>query len=134
MFRGGSMRIRTVIIWLGIMSVLLSGAVLEGGPFSLFLVKEVSVGDEWSWVEDYFVPFGRDMSVQCFPERTCEIATGIAHGDSNVGPNNRGPFSGNKEFVIGPIGAVYVRMADGKGEGKIRYYSGKIGTNTWPLP
>jgi hypothetical protein len=95
--------------------------------------KELNVDNNWTWIEDYFIPFGRDMSVQCEPNRACEIATGMAmFGD--VGQNNRGSFKGNKEFKIGPAGAVYARMADGNGPGRLRYYAGKIGTKTWDLP
>lgn len=71
--------------------------------------------------------------MQCEPGRQCEIATGMA-AFGGVGPNNRGAFTGNKEFGIGPAGAVYARMADGNGNGKVRYFAGKIGTNTWQLP
>ena len=101
------------------------------------LLKEVQVNDSWTYVEDYVIPFGRDMAVQCVPDRLCEIATGIAMG-GDVGRNNRGSFSGNKEFSIGGwligAGAVYARMADGRGPGKMLYYAGKIGTKTWALP
>ena len=98
------------------------------GPYHL--VQEVEAGDSWNHVEDYAIPFGRDMSMQCPPDRLCEIATGMAYG-GDVGRNNRGAFSGNKEFNIGPAGAIYARMADGKGTGKMRYFAGKIGTKTW---
>lgn len=95
-------------------------------------LKEVTVAEGWTWIEDYFIPLGRDMSVQAEPGRTCEIATGMAWF-GGIGANNRGPFTGNKEFGIGPVGAVYARAADGRGPAKIRYYAGKIGTHTWPL-
>lgn len=97
------------------------------------LVSSPQVGNNWAWIEDYFIPFGRDMAAQCEPGRTCEIATGVA-AFGNVGVNSRGVFSGNKEFSIGPAGAVFFRMADGKGAGTMHYFAGKIGTKTWDLP
>lgn len=105
---------------------------ISAADFPVF-IKEVEVGDGWAYVEDYFIPFGADMSMQCETGRSCEVATGVAaFGD--VGKNNRGPFTGNKEFSIGPAGAVYARMADGRGKGHLRYYRNKIGTKTWALP
>jgi len=83
-----------------------------------------NVGDTWTWLQDYIHLWGT-FTVNCEPGRRCRVGMGIFFAG-----NPRGQQidfeSYVKIFTIG-IGAVHVRVIDGKGPCTVQVDPGDVG-------
>lgn len=73
---------------------------------------EKTIGDDWRWFEDYALFYGTYVVV-CEPGRLCEVGMGIKTNGKPRGEKIR--FRGEKQIKVVGIGAIHIRVVDGKG-------------------
>ncbi len=88
------------------------------------LVREV--GDGWTWFEDYVFAWA-EWTVNCPPDRTCQVGMGVKApwGGGPLGEKIR--FSGAQTFTTVGLGAIHLRVVDGRGPCRVRLDRGNVG-------
>lgn len=87
-------------------------------------VAERVIDGKWSWLQDYVYAWA-DWTVNCPEGRTCQVGMGIKAFGEPRGEKLR--FSGYREFKTVGLGAIHVRVVDGKGPCRVRLDQGKVG-------
>ena len=87
-------------------------------------VATKNVGDDWTWFQDYGFAWAQ-WTVNCPAGRTCQVGMGVKVFGQPRGEKIR--FSPTKEFTTIGIGAIHVRVVDGRGPCKVRLDRGKVG-------
>lgn len=88
-----------------------------------------NVSDQWTWFSDYVAALGH-WTVNCPVDRQCEVGMGVmAFGEPR---GEKIPFQGGKQFTTLGVGAIHVRVRDGKGVCPVRLDEGSIGTINLP--
>ena len=88
-----------------------------------------NVGDDWTWFADYGGAVS-NWTVNCPASRNCEVGMGIMLFGKPRG--EKIPFQGVKEFSTIGIGAIHVRVLDGKGSCPVRLDEGSVGLINLP--
>lgn len=83
-----------------------------------------TVGSGWTWFSDY-VYLWADWTLNCPPDRTCQVGMGIRLFGEPLGEKLR--FSGNRKITTYGPGAVHVRVVDGRGPCPVRLDEGDVG-------
>ena len=83
------------------------------------------VGDGWTWLADYLFAKA-DWTLNCEPGRTCQVGMGIFFLGEPRGEKKR--FTGHTDIWTLGIGAIHVRVVDGRGPCSVRLDLGKFGT------
>lgn len=73
---------------------------------------EKTIGDDWQWFEDYALFYGT-YDVVCEPGRLCEVGMGVKANGKPRGEKIR--FRGEMQIKVVGIGAIHIRVVDGKG-------------------
>lgn len=92
------------------------GAIAQG--------TERVVGSDWLWMSDYAYLWAQ-WTVNCPPNRRCQVGMGIFSFGEPRGEKIR--FSGSLLITTIGLGAIHVRVDDGKGDCPIRLDPGDVG-------
>jgi len=87
-------------------------------------VAAKDVTNDWRWFEDYAFTWA-EWTVNCPSDRRCEVGMGLMAFGRPRGELRE--FSGYSEFATIGIGAIHVRVIDGKGPCLVRLDRGKVG-------
>jgi len=87
-------------------------------------VRTRDVSDQWTWFNDYLFVWA-NWTVNCPADRECQVGMGVFVDGEPRGEKLR--FQGSKEFLTIGVGAIHVKVVDGKGPCKVRLDSGKVG-------
>ena len=99
--------------------------VAEQGGAIVAKTETKNVTDQWTWFSDYVAGIG-SWTVNCPENRQCEVGMGVKLFGAPRG--ERIPFHGCKEFTTLGLGAIHVRVTDGRGVCPVRLDEGHIGT------
>jgi hypothetical protein len=91
--------------------------------------EQKNVTEQWTWFADYAGAIGQ-WTVNCPSNRDCEVGMGVKLFGKPQG--EKIPFQGTREFTTVGIGAIHVRVRDGKGVCPVRPDEGRIGTINLP--
>lgn len=87
-------------------------------------VRTRIVSDQWTWFTDY-VFLWANWTVNCEAGRQCQVGMGIFTGGEPRGEKIR--FGPHKQFTTVGVGAIHIRVVDGKGPCTVRLDQGKVG-------
>lgn len=87
-------------------------------------VNERVVSDEWTWLADYVLGWGT-WTINCEAGRECDVGMGVFAFGRPWGEQKRCKTT-TTIFTVG-VGAIHVRVADGKGPCKVRVDRGDVG-------
>ncbi len=88
-----------------------------------------NVTDQWTWFSDYAAATV-NWTVNCPTNRQCQVGKGVKIFGTPRG--EKIGFSGVKEFTTLGIGAIHVRVTDGRGVCPVRVDEGNIGLINLP--
>lgn len=88
------------------------------------MATQKQVGDGWTWFEDYGYLWAT-WTLNCPPDRVCQVGMGIMAFGEPRGEKIR--FSGAQKITTLGIGAIHVRVVDGKGSCLVRLDQGDVG-------
>ena len=87
-------------------------------------VTQREVGEKWTWLQDYAYLWA-EWTLNCPEARVCQVGMGLMLFGEPRGEKRR--FSRYCEFVTVGIGAIHVRVVDGKGPCQVRLDQDKVG-------
>lgn len=86
--------------------------------------KDKVIGDKWSWLTDYVYAISK-WTLHVEEGRIVEVGTGVSFRGRPLGARHRN-VSRHKVFETWGVGAIHVRVKDGKGPCRIRLDQGEI--------
>lgn len=83
------------------------------------------IGSDWTWFTDYIYAYST-WTLNVEHGRRCEVGTGIKFRGKPRGEKKS--FTTHTKFTTVGIGAIHVRVTDGKGPCMVQLDQGDVGT------